>query len=126
MGDMPKHILIADDDTLFVDILRSGFEKHADGFTVTTVEDGKHTITMLTEHKPDMLILDLRMPNMDGFAVLEHMRNNHTSVPVIVVTYYQDDQHKKKAQDFGVKSYLVKSEWKIEQLVGEIKKHLVA
>lgn len=121
---MPKHILIADDDQLFVDILRSGFEKHSEGLTITTVDNGQNTITMLSEKKPDMLILDLRMPNLDGYGVLEHMKTHHTSVPVVVVTYYQDDNHKKKAESFGVKSYLVKSEWKIEQLVGEIKKHL--
>ncbi len=120
---MPKHILIADDQ-LFVDILRSGFEKHSEGLTITTVDNGQNTITMLSEKKPDMLILDLRMPNLDGYGVLEHMKTHHTSVPVVVVTYYQDDNHKKKAESFGVKSYLVKSEWKIEQLVGEIKKHL--
>lgn len=126
MYGMPKHILIADDDQLFVDILRSGFEKHAEGLTITTVDSGENTITMLSERKPDMLILDLRMPKIDGYGVLEHMKNHHTSVPVIVVTYYQDDNHKKKAEAFGVKSYLVKSEWKIEQLVSEIKKHLGA
>lgn len=121
---MSKHILIADDDQLFVDILRSGFEKHSDGLTISTVQSGENTITMLSERKPDMLILDLRMPNMDGYAVLEHMKKSHMLVPVVVVTYYQDDMHKKKAESFGVKSYLVKSEWKIEQLVSEIKKHL--
>ena len=121
---MPKHILIADDDQLFVDILRNGFEKQSDEWRVTTVENGEHTITMLTERKPDMLILDLRMPNLDGYGVLEHMRANHTAVPVIVVTYYQDDNHKQKTEQFGVKAYLVKSEWKIEQMVLEIKKYL--
>ena len=124
---MSKHILIADDDHLFVDILRMGFEKHAgSGYTVSAVENGQHTIKMLSERKPDMLILDLRMPNLDGYGVLQHMKENHTSVPVIIVTYYQDDMHKKKAEQFGVKSYLVKSDWKIEQLVNEIVKHLAA
>ncbi len=121
---MPKRILIADDDTLFVDILRLGFQKHATEFTVTTVDNGKNTLTMLAEHKPDLLILDLRMPYLDGYGVLEHMQTNHTSVPVIIMSYFQDETHKKKAEKFGVKAYLVKSEWKIDQLIGEIKKHL--
>ncbi len=121
---MQKHILIADDDQLFVDILRSGFEKHSEGLTISAVENGEHTIVMLQERKPDMLILDLRMPNMNGYAVLEYMKVNHNTVPVIVVTYYQDDLHKKKAEEFGVKAYLVKSEWKIEGIVSEITRYL--
>ncbi len=121
---MSKHILIADDDTLFVDILTLGFQKHAAEFTVTTVDNGKNTLTMLSEHKPDLLILDIRMPYLDGYGVLEHMQANQTSVPVIVMSYFQDEVHKKKAKELGVKAYLVKSEWKIEQLVSEIKKHL--
>ena len=121
---MPKHILIADDDKLFVDILTLGFEKHNAEFNLMTVDNGERTISMLTEHNPDMLILDLRMPNLDGYAVLEHMRDNHSSVPVVVVTYYQDEGHKNRTKEFGVKAYLVKSEWRIDQLVGEIRKHL--
>ncbi len=121
---MQKHILIADDDTLFLNILTLELEKRDVPVKVTTVEDGEHTIRILSENKPDMLILDLRMPNMDGFAVLEHMREHHSAVPVIVVTHYQDDEHKRRSEEFGVRGYLVKSDWRIGDMTEEIRTHL--
>ncbi len=121
---MPKRLLIADDDRLFLNILSLEFEKRDAPVEVFTVEDGEHTITLLTEHKPDMLILDLRMPKVDGFAVLEHMQTHHTGVPVIVVTHYRDEEHKKRSEEYGVKLYMVKSEWRIGDMTDEIQKHL--
>lgn len=121
---MAKRLLIADDDKLFLDILTVEFESRKPEYEIMTVEDGKHTIAMLGENKPDMLILDLRMPNMDGFAVLEHMQAHHETVPVIVVTHFHDDEHKQKSETYGVKGYIVKSEWHIGKLVEEIEKHL--
>ncbi len=121
---MPKSILIADDDKLFLDVLTFEFEKRNAPLQWITVEDGEHTIKLLTEHKPDMLILDLRMPNLDGFAVLEHMQKHHSSVPVVIVTHFHDEEHQKKSEQYGVKAYLVKSDWHISQLAEEIERLL--
>ncbi len=122
---MHKTLLVADDDTVFVNILSFEFEKRQLPWQLVAVTDGQSTISMLTEHKPDMLVLDLRMPTIDGFGVLEHMRTNHETVPVIVVTHYHDDEHRKKSMEYGVKQYIVKSDWHIDRLVEEIGRHLI-
>ncbi len=122
---MNKTLLVADDDTVFVNILSFEFEKRQLPWRLVSVSDGQHTITMLSEHKPDMLVLDLRMPTIDGFGVLQHMRDNHDAVPVIVVTHFHDEEHRKRSLEFGVKQYIVKSDWHIDRLVEEIGKHLV-
>ncbi len=119
-----KILLVADDYAMFVNILSFECEKRQLPWQVITVSDGEHTIRMLTENKPDALVLDLRMPKVDGFQVLEHMQKNQSHVPVIVVTHYQDSEHREKSMAYGAKQYIVKSEWKISRLVEEIGKHL--
>lgn len=121
---MTKTLLIADDDAVFVNILSFEFEKRQLPCQVVSVSDGEHTIKMLQEHRPHMLVLDLRMPNIDGFGVLEHMREHHTDVPVIVVTHFHDAEHREKSLGYGVKEYIVKSDWHIDRLISEIGKHM--
>jgi DNA-binding response OmpR family regulator len=121
---MRKRLLIADDDRLFLNILTLEFEKRDSPCEIITVEDGGQTITMLDERAPDLLILDLRMPTVDGYGILKHMKEKHEQVPVIVVTHFPDAEHQKKSEEFGVKAYIVKSQWPIHRLTDEIEKHM--
>ncbi len=124
INNMNKTLLIADDDSMFVDILMFESEKRQLPWQIVAVSDGQHTILKLQEHRPDILVLDLRMPNVDGFAVLEHMRTNHSDVPVIVVTHYSNAEYREKSMSYGVREYIVKSDWRIDRLVDRIDHHL--
>ncbi len=121
---MQKTLLIADDDSMFVDILMFESEKRQLPWQIVSVPDGQRTISTLTERKPDILVLDLRMPRVDGFAVLEHMRANRSDVPVLVVTHYNNPEYRQKSMEYGVKEYIVKSDWRIDRLVDRIHQHL--
>ena len=70
---MNYKILIADDDTELVKMLRTFFELR--NYTVITASDGAETLKMI-ERKPDIILLDIVMPGMDGFEVLNYMNNN--------------------------------------------------
>jgi PAS domain S-box-containing protein len=80
------NILVVDDDAAARDIVRRTLE--ASGHRVREATDGQQGIDMLADEVPDLVLLDLMMPVMDGFAVLEHMRNDYRlrDVPVVVVT----------------------------------------
>lgn len=121
---MIKRLLIADDDILFLDLLTLEFEKRNSPFEIITADSGQSTIKQLTERKPDLLILDLRMPNIDGFKVLEHVQQEQLTIPVIIVTHFHDDEHKRRSAEFGVKGYYVKSDWHIGKLAEEIQRFL--
>ncbi len=121
---MQKTLLIADDDSMFVDILMFESEKRQLPWQIVSVSDGLRTISTLTERKPDILVLDLRMPRVDGFAVLEHMRQSQSDVPVIVVTHYNNPEYREKSKQYGVREYIVKSDWRIDRLVDRLDQHL--
>jgi signal transduction histidine kinase/CheY-like chemotaxis protein len=85
-GPRAGHLLMVDDDDLGRRQMRAALEHH--GWTVTEAADGRDALLRLNEARPDAIILDLMMPEMDGFAFLEEMRGNAVwrDIPVVVVT----------------------------------------
>jgi DNA-binding response OmpR family regulator len=77
-------ILLVEDDTVVADVLRRILVR-AD-YSVRTVSDGVDALTELTQHLPSVLILDLILPGMSGFIVLEEMHRHHMIVPIIIIT----------------------------------------
>ena len=79
-----KRLLIIDDD----EDLRDIFERYMakEGFTVSSAEDGLKGLARIAVFKPDLIVLDLMMPNLNGFEVLHKMQQEKINVPVIVVT----------------------------------------
>ena len=122
--EMSKCLLIADDDAMFIDILRLEFEKHDLPWEVLTVTDGERTLRLVEERSPHLLLLDLRMPKVAGFAVPEALKQKQSPLPVVVITNYHDDAHKRRSAEYGVRNYIVKSEWRLGQIVAEIGRHL--
>jgi DNA-binding response OmpR family regulator len=83
---MQKKILIVDDNSELVEVLRLGF-KHA-GFTVGTAESGPAALKKVRSFLPDVVVLDLVLPELDGFAVCETLKRNRAtaSIPILVLT----------------------------------------
>jgi chemosensory pili system protein ChpA (sensor histidine kinase/response regulator) len=80
------------------------------GMRVVTAKDGLDAISVLRETKPDIIILDIEMPRMDGYEFASHVRNDHqvADVPIIMVTSRVGDKHRAKAIELGVNDYLGK------------------
>jgi chemosensory pili system protein ChpA (sensor histidine kinase/response regulator) len=77
---------------------------------VVTAKDGVDAVTLLQEHRPDVMLLDIEMPRMDGYELARHMRSTPelSHIPIIMITSRTGDKHRNRALEFGVKCYLGK------------------
>lgn len=80
------------------------------GMKVITAKDGVDAVAKLQEQLPDVMLLDIEMPRMDGYELARHMRNTEElkSIPIIMITSRTGDKHRQLAMDLGVKRYLGK------------------
>ena len=80
------HVLVVDDDPLIVDLVRQSLE--GEPYEIEAASDGLAALGMIEQHQPDVILLDLMMPHLDGFGVIEALRQNGSqrTIPVIVLT----------------------------------------
>lgn len=105
-----KRILIIEDDRTFADIYVDGLTDA--GFDVTLASDGESGLELVRKEKPDLVILDLMLPKMSGFEVLERLCKDEEAVrciPTIVVTNLGQDTDRAHALRHGAKEYFVKA-----------------
>lgn len=98
-------VLIVDDDTKIITILKAYLEKH--GYEVLQAEDGISGLAMALDKKPDIVLLDVMMPGMDGFEVCRNIRNI-SAVPIIMLTASDGEEARLQGFDYGVDDYIVK------------------
>ena len=105
-----KKILFVEDDDNFSDIVMTILRK--DGFEVVLAKDGEEGLNLVKTEKPDLVLLDLVMPRMDGFDFLKYLRSMEGIpwIPVIVFTGQADAATFDKATRLGCQGYLVKTE----------------
>jgi DNA-binding response OmpR family regulator len=118
-----KVILIVDDDMELSDGLRMLLEKQ--GFRVMQARDGQQGTNMVYQHKPDLVILDMMMPRMGGYPVLEHFRGKTDAPPIIMITANEGSRHKAYAEYLGVIDYIRKP-FAMERLIEAVHKGLAA
>lgn len=114
-------IMVIDDSITMRKVTARILERH--NLRVITAKDGLDAVAMLQTEVPDLAILDIEMPRMDGFEVLAHVRNQPTlsHLPVIMVTSRGGDKHRERAIRLGVNDYLTKP-YQEEQLVEAIRR----
>jgi DNA-binding NarL/FixJ family response regulator len=101
-------IVIADDSHEFRTILRLFLESARDFFVIGEARDGKEAVNLTEALDPDILLLDLRMPRMDGFEVLDHLQKSDSPAEVIVLTSHADFYYEKQALKRGASRYISK------------------
>jgi CheY-like chemotaxis protein len=121
---MSRTILIADDDVNVLKLFSLDIEQRNTNVRVKTAERAEEALRILENDTPDVLVLDLRMPDKDGFSVLEHLQETGNNVPVIVLTNYRSDEYVKRCRAMGVKEYIVKHETRMERVVETITSYL--
>ena len=91
------------------------------GYQVTTAKDGMDAMAQLQSERPDVMLLDIEMPRVDGFEVATYVRNTPelSSLPIIMITSRSGDKHRERAARIGVNRYLIKP-YQEAQLLGEI------
>lgn len=122
-GKLKKILLVEDDDGL-ASVYQTRLQ--AEGFDLKRVPNGEEALTAALEYKPDLILLDVMMPKISGFDVLDILRNTPetASVKVIMLTALSQDSDKERAESLGVDDYLVKSQVVIADVVERIKQHL--
>lgn len=113
----PVHILVVDDEVQIRRFLRTSLV--AQGFQISEVGNVTDAIAFAVKEKPDLVILDLGLPDGDGFTVIEHLRS-WSQVPIIVLSVRTDEKGKVRALDLGADDYVAKP-FGMEELVARIR-----
>lgn len=114
-----KKILIIEDDQFLVDAYKTKLS-HIENIKVTTARDGKEALDSINTDKPDVIILDLLTPNLDGFGFLEGLRVQNIKIPVLVASNLGSEEDIKKAMDLGAQGYFIKSNSSIQDIINKI------
>ena len=126
MADQPKNftILIVEDDIHHLTALKDKFFN--EGFTVLETRDGQEGLTSALTNHPDLILLDIIMPIMDGMTMLDNLRLDPwgKSVPVVLLTNLSEADKVAASLRQGVYDYLIKSDWKLEDIVKKVKTKL--
>jgi DNA-binding response OmpR family regulator len=117
----PKTILVVDDDYELSDGLRVVLEKQ--GYRVLQARDGQQGKQVMYNQRPDLVILDMMMPRMGGYPVLEHFRDKKDTPPIIMITANEGSRHKAYAEWLGVVDYIRKP-FAMERLLEAVGKAL--
>lgn len=101
-------VLIADDHVTVLEGLAAIIGRQPDMTVVAEAANGREAVDLWLEHRPDVGLLDLRMPELDGVGALEFIRSRHANARVIVLTTYDTDQEIQRAIKAGARAYLLK------------------
>ena len=99
-----KKILVVDDEEDVLLSVKQGLEHRSTEYKIQTAKDGKKCLNILTKEIPDLILLDLLMPNMNGWQVLDIMRGNlkWRDIPIFIITAVGDPEFKKSAEELGI------------------------
>jgi len=116
---MSPKILAIDDENDVLLIIKTALSSQ--GYEVITAANGYDGLALAEDHKPDLILLDLRMPEMDGMEVLEQLREseNTQDIPVIVLTGISEKNQIREALDKGINYYIVKP-FECQDLISKI------
>ena len=126
MSTDPKKIMIIEDDHFLSSLMKARLEK--EGFGVIQAFDGEEAIETLKKEVPSLIVLDLIMPKVTGFEVLQmiSITPQLDKIPVVIVSNLAQDSDIEKARQMGVKEYFIKVKVSIDDLIGKIKALVVS
>ncbi len=109
-------VMVVDDSVTVRKVTSRLLERH--NMNVLTARDGVDAITVLQDHKPDVMLLDIEMPRMDGYELARHIRNTPelADIPIIMITSRSGEKHRQRAFDLGVNRYLGKPYQEVDLL----------
>jgi len=118
---MAKKILIIEDEEILLDLLKSKLETL--GYEVYTAIDGEEGLKAIREVVPDLILLDIVMPKMSGFEVMEEMQKDPSikEIPVIVISNSGQPVELDKAKQLGAKDWLIKTEFDAREVVEKVR-----
>jgi DNA-binding response OmpR family regulator len=124
----PKNIkvLLIEDDPFLLNMYSTKFE--IEGFQISVADNGEDGLKEIFNIKPDVILLDILMPKMNGFEVLEHIQKSESEeikkIPIILLTNLNQDEDIKRGMQLGAVDYLIKAHFMPSEVVGKIEKAL--
>jgi len=123
MAAKPK-ILIIEDDGFLLQMYSAKLEM--EGYEVISAQDGQKGLKIALKERPDLIILDLKLPELDGFQVLQKIKKNKktSEIPVLILTNLSQKQDIDQCLDLGAVDYLIKAHFVPSEVIERIKKIL--
>ena len=118
---MGKRVLIVDDEKAIVDILE--FNLQRDGYETLKAYDGPEGLRMAREENPDLLLLDIMLPGMDGFEVCRTLRGEGNDVPIVMITAREEETDKVFGLEIGADDYVTKP-FSMRELLARVKANM--
>lgn len=115
-----KKLLIAEDDTVLRDLYLRKFDPSQ--YDIRTAANGQEALDAINKEKPDLLLLDINMPVLDGFGVLESLPKEGRGFPVIILTNFDDQANRERGKAYMVDDYFVKKDMTIKSLVDMVER----
>lgn len=118
------HVLLVEDDVFLMDIYKKKFEM--EGFKISVSDNGEKGLADIIKKKPDIVLLDILLPKLDGFAVLEKLKADKEvkNIPVILLTNLGQKDEVEKGLRLGAEDYMIKAHFKPSEIVDKVKKVL--
>ncbi|MFH0857582.1 MAG: response regulator [Candidatus Magasanikbacteria bacterium] len=122
---MKKKILVVEDDTILRNALEEGLKGIKD-IDILLAKDGKDGLEQTKKHIPDVILLDILMPKMNGVEVLEKIRKNDSTkdIPVFIISVVENEESIARCVQLGIKGYFIKSSYSLESIVQAVKKYV--
>lgn len=119
-----KKILIIEDEKFLLEMYQSRFEK--EGYRVSTAIDGQHGLELAQKEKPDLIILDIVMPGMDGYEVIKNLKKNSQTRKIIILVFSNLGQQEEINQGLklGADDYIVKTDLTPSELINKVERML--
>jgi len=118
---MPKKILLVEDEEILINILNKKLVK--EGYDVSTARNGQEGLDMMRKEKPDLILLDVVMPKMGGFEVMEEMNKDEKlkKISVIIVSNSGQPVELDRAKRLGAKDWLIKTDFDPQEVIEKVK-----
>ncbi|MCK5085221.1 response regulator [Candidatus Parcubacteria bacterium] len=117
-----KKILVIEDEATLQKALNDVLLQ--EGFEVSSASDGVTGLEIAKKENPDLILLDIILPKMDGFEVLAKLKADDENTPVVILTNLSDVNDVQKALDLGATTYLVKADYHLNEVIQKIKEIL--
>lgn len=117
-GSAPTRVLVVDDEPAILRFLRAGLGSQ--GYLVTEAQTGQAAIDAARQHRADLIVLDLGLPDIDGLEVIRHIRETGVALPIIVLSSRENEMAKVTALDLGADDYVTKP-FGIDELLARIR-----
>jgi CheY-like chemotaxis protein len=122
--NLMKKILLIEDEEIMIDILQRKLSK--EGYEVSKAVDGKEGLEIMKEVKPDLVLLDIVMPKMGGFEVMEAMAKDSSlkRIPIIVISNSGQPVEINRVKEMGAKDWLIKTEFDPQEVLDKVRRQI--